>query len=335
MFTRTDAESLRRSLKGFRDAEPDSEERLLANYRRHYGLFFDRHDEAGVGLDSIADVEAKQESISHRIGCFESGDFCLVLQTFTPRIDAPRGTVFLLHGYFDHAGLYGHLIRHCLALGYAVAVFDFPGHGLSSGRVAHIDSFSEYSQSFLDCLELAATAKLDEPWFCIGQSTGGAVIADALFEHGLARRFELQHYILLAPLLYPVYWRRSKLLFTLTRRWLKSTPRRFALNSHDETFLNFLKESDALQSPELPSEWVEALIDYQQRFERADTQSQALHLIQGTDDDTVDWRLNLPCFLDKFPGSDSTLVEGARHHLVNESADYRAPVFARISELLA
>lgn len=340
MFTRADAETLRRSLNSFRDADPDSGERLLLNYRRHYGLVFDglvfaAGDEAGFGLDSGPDGEGASPAISHRIGCFESGDFRLVLQTFAPRSAAPRGTAFLLHGYFDHTGLYGHLIRHCLELGYAVAIFDFPGHGLSSGRVAHIDSFKEYSQCFLDCLELADAAGLAEPWLCVGQSTGGAVIADAIIELGLAQRFALQHYILLAPLLFPVYWRRSKLLFMLTRHFVKRTPRRFALSSHDEEFLRFLREADELQSPHLPREWVDAMIDYQRRFLRAGTQNQALHIIQGTDDGTVDWRKNLPRFLDKFPGSSSTLVEGAKHHLVNESADYREPVFARISELLA
>ena len=48
------------------------------------------------------------------------------------RTPEEKENVFLIsHGYYDHAGLYGHLIEHLLSRGWNVAIFDQIGHGLS------------------------------------------------------------------------------------------------------------------------------------------------------------------------------------------------------------
>ena len=55
-----------------------------------------------------------------------------------PDQSTERGTVFILHGYFDHVGLYSQLIDRCLGAGFDVLAYDQPGHGLSSGTPAAI-----------------------------------------------------------------------------------------------------------------------------------------------------------------------------------------------------
>src|SRR5690554_7256250 len=50
-----------------------------------------------------------------------------------PETAGNKGTVFILHGYFDHVGLYTQLIDRCLGAGFDVLTYDQPGHGLSSG----------------------------------------------------------------------------------------------------------------------------------------------------------------------------------------------------------
>ncbi|MED5413144.1 MAG: alpha/beta fold hydrolase, partial [Pseudomonadota bacterium] len=84
---------------------------------------------------------------SHRMGLLRSYNFDLVCQSFCTSLDKQKGTVFIIHGYFDHTGLYGHLIKHCLQKGLTVISFDLPGHGLSSGDPASIDSFNQYSDA--------------------------------------------------------------------------------------------------------------------------------------------------------------------------------------------
>ena len=55
-----------------------------------------------------------------------------------------KGSVVIVHGYLDHTGLYGHLIKQLLERQLTVVCFDLIGHGLSSGEPASIDSFDQY-----------------------------------------------------------------------------------------------------------------------------------------------------------------------------------------------
>jgi alpha-beta hydrolase superfamily lysophospholipase len=84
----------------------------------------------------------------------------------------------------------------------------------------------------------------------------------------------------------------------------------------------------------LPTAWVAAMVEYQKRFLQADSHSAALQIIQGTDDKTVDWKKNLPLIARKFPASQTHFIEGARHHMVNESSAYREKIFAKLGEII-
>ncbi len=317
MFSLQDVERLRKQLAPFDLFGGETDQTaILTAYRSHYCI-----DPGNLGF-----------LCSHRIGTFRSGAYTLVAQHFQLH-EGEVGTTFLLHGYYDHAGLYGHLIRQCLALGYSVVIMDLPGHGLSSGKRASIESFEAYAEA-LDCV-LKFAFELPRPWICIGQSTGCAVIMDSLLNRGLDKRFRLAQYVLLCPLIYPVGWSLSRHVFWLTRSFLPGIRRSFSRNSHDDGFLHFLRKRDCLQAWTLPTAWVAAMVDYQQRFTRAALSEVPVQIIQGTSDGTVDWRKNLPLIKKKFPASQSYLIENARHHLVNESVCFRKAVFARLAEIIA
>jgi lysophospholipase len=323
MFSPNDAEALRQSLSPiqFQESTPDSA--LLEQYRAHYGL----------KLDTV------ERPVDHRLGTFsvtgaDDNVFQVVCQYFSLPQARHRGTAFLLHGYFDHVGLYGHLIRHCLELGLSVVIFDQPGHGLSSGVPASIDSFARYVSGLDTCLQLADAQQLAKPWYMIGQSTGAAVLMDALQQQTVPLLYDARRFILLAPLLRPRHWPVTRLQFAVLRHFLSSTRRVFVDNSHDREFLEFLKNHDALQCQVIPIDWIQAMIDYQRRFYRAPIGRESLHVIQGTDDGTVDWQFNLDQIVAKFPESRTYMVAGARHHLVNESEYYRERIFGLISEMI-
>ena len=78
----------------------------------------------------------------HVFGTFESAGFTLAAHVYEPA--TYTATVVLLHGYLNHSGQYRHLIRFLLENGFAVALFDLPGHGLSTGESAAIASFDQY-----------------------------------------------------------------------------------------------------------------------------------------------------------------------------------------------
>ncbi len=321
MFGRDEADRLRDSLSpmGLNSKINElTETPLLVAYLNYYDLNFDSDDVAS----------------GHYAGFINSGEFKLVCHYFTVPTKQRKGTAFLLHGYFDHTGLYRHLIRYCLQLGYAVVIFDLPGHGLSSGPTADIGSFRQYSEAFLNVLFWAKDFGVSRPWIVIGQSTGAAIIMDALQDTALADQVLVKRYILLGPFLRPKRWVISKLLFTLTHWFLGSAPRTFAMNSHDEEFLKFLRSSDALQSGKLPRAWVLAMIEYQKRFSKAAISNEVLHIIQGSGDETVDWQYNLSRILYKFPDSKIYMITGARHHLVNESSEFRDKIFFSIGQII-
>ena len=319
MFDKESADKLRESLPSLDfHAEAENSE-LVQSYIDFYGL----------------DFSSSSLAVRHVIGSYDCGSFKIVIQYFDVPLSEKKGTAFLLHGYFDHAGLYGHLIKHFLNNGIAVVIFDLPGHGLSSGPDASIESFRDYDRALLECLKLAEVQELSQPWILAGQSTGAATIIGSILEDDLAEKFEIAHYILLAPLVKPRHWGRSRFLFQISRWFVNSSKRSFARNSHDEEFLRFLQNSDAMQSRFLKRDWILAMIDYQKRFNAAKPRGLVLNIIQGSGDGTVAWEFNLPSLLDKFPNGQVHMVPGARHHLVNESPEFRNKVFALIDEILS
>ena len=56
--------------------------------------------------------------------------------------------------------------------------------------------------------------------------------------------------------------------------------------------------------------------------------------IQGTEDNTVDWRCNIKQLETKFSGSKTYLINGGRHHLVNESHEFREVVLSLIDQVI-
>lgn len=319
MFSRTDANQLRENLPAIDFSQQSESHPLLQSYRDHYGLNF----------------ESQELSVAHVAGTFNSGEFQLVCHYYTIPLAHQKGTAFLVHGYFDHAGIYGHLVEHCLRVGFAVVIFDLPGHGLSSGAPASIDSFQEYDQALLEILQEAQRQEVNQPWIVIAQSAGAAVVIDSILCQHLIDRFKFERIILLGPLLRPRNWLKGKVLFPFLKWFINSTDRKFSKNSHNQEFLDFLKNSDELQSQSLQADWIQAMKDYQKRFDRAPSSNQALHIVQGSGDGTVDWQYNLPQLLAKFPASKSFMIADARHHLVNESPEFRNKVFSLIDQIVA
>ncbi len=118
------------------------------------------------------------------LGSFQAAGFDLVGQAWLP--EQPSATLFLLHGYYDHMGLYRHVIEWALKQGFAVISCDLPGHGLSSGERASINDFAVYQQVLEALFEQAHTLQLPHPWHLCGQSTGGAIAVDHLLYHAHA-----------------------------------------------------------------------------------------------------------------------------------------------------
>lgn len=279
----------------------------LAIYLGHYGL-----ELAGMPL-----------GVRHVMGALAAGGYRIAAHCWLH--PAPGGTAFVVHGYFDHVGLYGHLIRHLLGRGLNVVAFDLPGHGLSDGERVTIASFDHYVEVF-EAL-LAAADGLPGPWYGVGQSTGGAIVLHHLLR---AAEHPFAGVALLAPLVHPRRWLFNRLIYLASHRWRSQIARKFVANSGDPAFVEFIARHDPLQARHIPLEWIGAMKRWAEELHELPPSSRAVSVIQGDADTTLDWRYNLRLLRRKLPNGRFHLLPGARHHLVNETAPLRVRAFAAL-----
>jgi lysophospholipase len=261
-----------------------------------------------------------------------------IVQQHWQTAENTKGTVVIVHGYLDHTGLYGNAIRWALTQGYDVLSFDLPGHGLSSGEPAAITHFDLYSDVLCHVINEHQSI-LKEPLIALGQSTGCAIICNALLkieqqtntlflpENSAHKNIKYTHLfsqtILLAPLVRSHHWRWLRYVYFLLRPSLSSIQRKFVHSSHNEQFNQFIKYSDPLQASRISLLWLGAMEQwYQTIHHTTQTCPLPLTIIQGTGDTTVDWHYNIPTLSRIFTHSHTHYIQNAQHHLVNESAEY-------------
>jgi len=274
------------------------------------------------------DFENEFVGLRHIFGRFTSGDNVLVGHIYEPI--QYKATVILAHGYFNHCGQLNHLIRHLLGEGFAVAAFDFPGHGLSSGERVAIDDFAQYGRALVDFTD-EVKARLNGPYNFAGHSTGGSAMIDYLLTE---KDTIFDKVVLVAPLVHCAGWEISKMSSPGKFAFVEYVPRVFRKNSSDKAFLDFVKNKDPLQSKQLSLRWLGALHSWNDKLVGLDRCDKEIMVIQGAVDDTVDWRYNIKFLRDKFSEVQVNIVEGGRHELLNESAQMREGILFMISSYL-
>lgn len=298
--------------------DPGGREKLsdeMEAYCRFYGL----------------DLWVEHPEVTYHQGYVTAGEHQVMVHYFRlPEQQGARGTVFIMHGYFDHVGLYSQLIDRCLGAGFDVLAYDQPGHGLSSGTPAAIGSFLEY-QGVLSQVLAHVGEKIRRPWFAVGQSTGAAILIDYLLSnHHTQETSEFREVVLLAPLVRPAGWLGARMLHTLAKPFLTRWQRVFSANSGNTRFLRFLRDHDPLQARAVHVDWVSALRTWVPHIESARPVDFPVTVIQGEKDQTVDWQHNLRIIRNKFAQVEEVKIADGRHHLVNEAKDLQATVFNTI-----
>ena len=260
-------------------------------------------------------------TVKHYFGTVPIPPYNLATHYF--KHDEEVATCLIVHGYFDHSGLYDHVIEYCLMRRYSVIVFDLPGHGLSDGEPASIENFGQYQQALRNVLAYFKES-VNTPFYAIGQSTGAAILMDFLLNE---RGSIFEKVVLLAPLIKPMNWSVINITYRIGGLFFKKLKRKFRKNSQDTTFLYFLKFEDPLQARFLSLQWVGALANWIRYFQQLRSISFPLLVIQGRQDTTVDWRVNVPAIEEKFDGVETFYLNEAGHHLANESKDIREKIY--------
>jgi len=293
--------------------------------------FAERREVGGPALRAYfdfyqLDLAASLPGLGHHIGWVESGEFELAAQAFVH--PSPRGVALVLHGYYDHVGLFGHLLEFLLGERLSVLTFDFPGHGLSSGPRATIRSFDDYVRALVD-VRTAAAGLLPAPGYIFAQSMGGAIAMEYLLGAG-AQAFD--RVFLFAPLVRPYAWVVNRWVYEVARRTIKQRKRVITENAENPEFLSLMR-GDPLAPDVLPVQWVTAMVEWMKRFEARAELPLDLKILQGEADRTVDWRFNLE-LIESRARTETLRIPGARHHLVNESLPIRQQMFRWIGERL-
>ncbi|UOR13169.1 alpha/beta hydrolase [Halobacillus amylolyticus] len=161
-----------------------------------------------------------------------------------------QGTVFLLHGYLEHVGYLNHIIQFLNKHQYSVISYDLQGHGLSNGKTASVEHFSEYVLT-MEKLMRKAKEEMPGPFYVIGHSTGAAIVINFVLKH---KHDHFDKIILVAPLIRSNHWYLTKLSFYLTRifPFIEGIKRRFRENSSNHKYLKFTRK-DPLQPEAIPS----------------------------------------------------------------------------------
>ena len=280
-------------------ANPSEYPAEVQSYLAHYGLDYEMPD------------------VEHLFGSFESDDFTLAAHIYRP--SHYTATAVLLHGYLNHTGQFRHLIRHLLENNIAVTVYDLPGHGLSSGQTAVIDSFDQYVQTAQDCIKMAQRFLIG-PYHLLGFSTGAAIAIEMLLNQ---QANDITKIILVNPLIHWTAYDLSKGTFFIYQAFTDKIARMHRKNSSDKDFLEFNKTQDYLHAKHVSTKWIKALFDWNDKIEAAGSSNRKILIIQGAEDGTVDWKYNLKMLAEKFPNAETKMIPGADHELFNEAPEYK------------
>lgn len=240
-----------------------------------------------------------------------------------------KGTILILHGYFDHTGIITPLIELALSEGFSVATIDLPGHGLSDGDRCAINDFKEYSDAVSDFIS-QYSPDLPAPLHIIAHSTGCSAALEYL---SITPENPVKNVIFLGPLVRSYLWGPSKAAFFIVRPFIKKLPRKFRKNSGDEAYLAFVKK-DPLEGRYVKVSWFKALSNWNKRIQSYPEIPNNTLVIQGAKDKTVDWKYNIPFLKTIFPNIKIHIIDKGRHQLPNEGKEIRPIVFEQIRNFL-
>ncbi|VVA91761.1 unnamed protein product [Arabis nemorensis] len=113
----------------------------------------------------------------------------LFTQSWTPVGSVKtRGLVVLLHGLNEHSGRYSDFAKQLNVIGFKVYGVDWIGHGGSDGLHAYVPSLDYAVADLNSFLEKVIAENPGLPCFCIGHSTGGAIILKAMLDPKIEAR---------------------------------------------------------------------------------------------------------------------------------------------------
>lgn len=239
-------------------------------------------------------------------------------------------TAFLFHGLFDHGAYFASLIPSLIKLKYRVVLFDQMGFGFSSGDRGYCDSFDQYSEIAARLIEKYHSDP-NEPCLYIGHSAGCSSILNLIRNQKVSQNDKV---IFLGPLVRCAKWGLVKFSYKIFNKFRDKVPRKYTRMSEDTLFVDKLK-GDPLEGKYVDVRWVGALINWESTLSKFPTPILPVLVIQGDQDETVDWQYNLNWLSSKFSNLEKLIIEGGRHHIHNDGPKYKSICLQKIEKYLS
>jgi len=263
----------------------------------------------------------------HYFGTIVSENHTLATHVFIP--PNPRGTLFLIHGYFDHTGTFSKLISEGLSNRYAIVSWDLPGHGISTGDRTDTGAFDLCAKEFSDIVQRSEPV-LPHPFYLVSHSTGCSIAMEYMYN---ASSNAFDRIVFLSPLVRHAHWSWGKLGHAVAKPFTKTIRRRDKKNCSDPAYLAFVKQ-DPLHSDILSFEYLKDLYAWEKQVQKKPVWPGSVLIIQGDQDTVVDWKYNLKFLRAKIQHPEIHLIHGALHQLANEREGLRDQVFDLVFQSL-
>jgi len=90
-------------------------------------------------------------------------------------VDSPRGILVLSHGLGEHSDRYERIVNEATSKNISVYALDHRGHGRSTGKLGHVDSFMDYIYDMKTFIDQIKDLNGEKPVILLGHSLGGCI----------------------------------------------------------------------------------------------------------------------------------------------------------------
>lgn len=228
--------------------------------------------------------------------------------TVYPAEGPTKGVLMFVHGYMSHAANFAYTFRFFTQRGWKVYTLDLPGHGLSTGPRADIDSFSGYGDAVVTWKNWVEDSEPTGPRLLMAHSLGTAACLEALRRPTTTVPDRV---VFLAPLLrvdwHPVLEFGEKTLGW----WLKKMPSTFGWDGY-------------LDGYTMPVHWLRALDDWLAKVARQKALKLPLIIYSGDKDTVVDEAQNRTEYRRLVPQARYVVLPGKGHLFMTAKRDRQA-----------
>ena len=236
----------------------------------------------------------------------------------------PKASLVLSHGYAEHIGRYGHVLRPLAVNRFAIYAADHRGHGKSAGARALVHRFDQYVDDLDLVVNRARQEQGGKPCYLLGHSMGGLIA----LRYALVHPEKIDALVLSAPAIKPVQ-DASKLQEASLRAiarvapGMPVVPSREGVLSSDPAVEERAKKDPLFYNGKTKAKQAVEIVDAgREVLKRASQLKMPLMILQGSDDELVDPKgaEQLYKLTNNRPGVDTSMVvwPGMKHELLNE-----------------